>query len=102
MVRYFPDKQAYEEYHVAFNFYRLLRKTNDSISTVAVKAYDAAGLDKTDVLTDVLTQVIESPRVYVWVKGGTPQRYKISCQIETAGGKKWEMDGYQNVVEDQT
>jgi len=102
MVRYFPDKQSYEEYHIAFNFFRLLAKGNDSILTVEVKAYDADDVDKTDVLTDVLMQVIESPRVYVWVKGGIVQRYKLTCKIITVGGKKWEMDGYQNVVEDQT
>jgi len=102
MVRSFPDKQSYEEYYISFNFFRLLAKGNDTIATATVGVVDAAGADKTSTLTDVAKQSVVTPRVYVWVKGGTVQRYKITCQITTVGGKKWEMDCYQRVVADQT
>jgi hypothetical protein len=100
MVRSFDDKQAYEEYYIAFNFFRLLAKGNDTIATATVSVLDALGVNKTDVLTTVGSQYIDETRVYVWVKGGTAQRYKITCKITTAGGKKWEMDGYLTVVDD--
>jgi len=100
MVRSFPDKQPYEEFFVVFNFYRLLSRTNDSIATVAeLKAFDADGVDQTTSFIDAGEQVIATPRVFAWVKGGTPQRYRLVCKITTTGGKKWQMVGYLTVVE---
>jgi hypothetical protein len=99
VIRSFDEKKPSEEYYVSFNFFRLLAKGNDTIDSATVIAKDALGVDKTSILTDVQLQVINSPRVYVWVKGGTPQRYLVTCRILTDGGKKWEDNYYLPVVE---
>jgi hypothetical protein len=99
-VRGFSPKQEYEEYFIRFNFFRLLG--GDTITTATVTVEDADGEDVTDTFTDALQQYIEGTRVFAWVKGGTPQRYLVTCRITTGTGKKWEMDGYLEVVENQT
>ena len=103
MIGSFPDKQPYEEFFVSFNFYRLLARTKDSIATVSeLKAYDAGGVDQTTSFINAGAQVIASPRVFAWVKGGTQQRYRLVCKITTAGVKKWQMVAYLRVVESLT
>ena len=98
-VRSFSSKQPYEEYYVAFDFFRVI-DDGATISSATVSAVDALGASATSTVTSVGKQTVSGSRVNIWVQGGTAQRYKITCKIQTSTGEKYEQDAYLTVVEE--
>ena len=94
----FSPKQAYEEYYVVFNFARVITPLTLIESTV-VTAEDADGEDVTATFTDESKLVVVGNKVYVWVRGGTEQVYKITCKIVMDNGEKFEQDAQLEVTE---
>lgn len=96
-VRRFRPKRNWEEYYICFDFFKDI-DDGATIVSATVKALDALGADKTTVLTLLAKQVASGTRVNVWVQGGTPQLYTISCEILTSTGEKYEYVAYQEVL----
>lgn len=94
----FSPKQNYEEYYAVFNFARVVTPST-SILTASVVVYDAAGTPVTATLTDETKLTIVGLKVYVWVRGGSEQTYKITCKIEMSNGEKFEQDAELEVTE---
>ena len=93
----FGNKQPYEEYYVSFNFSRDLA-TDEEISSASVTVEDALGADATDeIVEDVL--LVGDCRVFVFVKGGTEQTYKITCKVVCSNTEKYEKEAYLPVSE---
>lgn len=97
-IRAFRPKRAWEEYYIAFDFFRDV-EDGATITGAAVTVTDEAGTDRTDVLTVVGKQVVSTPRVNVWVCGGTPQTYTISCKATLSSGEKYQIVAYQEVLD---
>lgn len=93
----FGNKQPYEEYYVSFNFSRDLAFAEE-ISSASVSVADAQGADATDaIVEDIL--LVGDCRVFVFVKGGTTQTYKITCKVVCSNGEKYEKEAYLPVSE---
>jgi len=88
----FGNKQPYEEYYVSFNFSRDLA-FNEEISSASVSVEDANGADATDeIIEDIL--LVGDCRVFVFIKGGTEQTYKMTCKIICSNTEKYEKEAY--------
>lgn len=94
----FSAKQSYEEYFVAFNFARVIT-SGTTISSATVIVYDAVGAVVTSTLTDVDKQSISGTKIFVWVRGGSEQTYKITCRIVMSNSEKFEQDAELPVTE---
>ena len=94
----FSPKQTWEEYYVAFNFARVITPLTTIQSTV-ILAYDEAGTEVGETFTDDTKTQITGAKVFVWVRGGTGQTYKITCRIIMSNGEKFEQDATLEVVE---
>lgn len=94
----FSTKQTWEEYYVAFNFARVITPLTTIQSTV-ILVYDEAGTEVSETLTDDTKTQITGAKVFVWVRGGTEQVYKITCRITMSNGEKFEQDATLEVVE---
>jgi uncharacterized Zn finger protein len=64
-----------------------------------VIVYDEAGAVVTSTLTDDTKLTIVNSKVYVWVRGGNEQTYKITCKIVMSNGEKFEQDAELEVTE---
>jgi hypothetical protein len=95
---YLSPKQSYEEYYVVFNFARVVTPTT-SVMIASVIVYDASDTVVTSTLTDESKLSITGTKVYVWVRGGSEQTYKITCKIEMSNGEKFEQDAELEVTE---
>lgn len=94
----FSGKQAYEEYYVAFNFGKVVA-SGVTIVSATVLVYDALGVDVTAALTDETKQSIEGNKIYIWVRGGNNQTYKITCRIICSNDERYEDDATLTVLE---
>ncbi len=98
----FGKKQPGESYRVAFDFANVI-PVGDAIATATVTAIDLAdGTSVTDTILTGANQVIESPKVYVWIKAGTTaHNYKITCVIVTnsSPAETYELDARLPVME---
>ena len=95
----FGAKQPYEAYYVDFDFTKVI-VSPDTIASATVTAVDQDGVDVTNTVITTIKQNIASPKVYVWVTGGTSGKtYIITCKIITANGEKYEKDGELPVKE---
>jgi len=94
----FSPKQAWEEYYVAFNFARVITPLTTIQSTV-ILVYDEAGTEVSETFTDDTKTQITGAKVFVWVRGGTEQTYKITCRIIMSNGEKFEQDATLEVTE---
>lgn len=94
----FSPKQNYEEYYVAFNFVRVITPLT-SIATTDVFVFDESNVDVTSTLTDASKLQVSGTKVYVWVRGGSEQVYKITCKITMTNGEKFEQDASIEVTE---
>lgn len=94
----FSPKQSYEEYFVVFNFARVITPLTE-IESVDVKAYDASEVDVTSTFTDQSKTSVTGTKVYVWVRDGSEQVYKLTCKIVMDNGEKFEQDATIEVVE---
>jgi hypothetical protein len=95
----FGPKQPWEEYYVAFNFVRVITPETE-IDSVVVSVTDEEGIDVTSTLTDPTKIEIVDEKVFVWVRGGTEQVYKITCRITMDNGEKFEQDAELEVIEE--
>jgi len=87
----FSSKQPFEEYYVAIDFTNVIGSA--TVASATVVAYDSSLATVTTNLIDTSKQTVTSPNVYIWVRGGqTGQDYKITCQITTSIGEKFEQD----------
>lgn len=94
----FSPKQSFEEYYAVFNFSKVITPLT-TIETTEVIVYDASGVVVTDTLTDNTKLTVVGSKVYVWVRGGSEQIYKITCKIEMDNGEKFEQDAELEVTE---
>lgn len=98
----FGKKQPWDAYFVDFDFTNLLT-TGDTIHSATVTATNiSTGADVTDTITTVASQSIVSPKVFVWVKGGTSGvNYKITCRVVTHStpAEQYELDAKLPVME---
>ena len=95
----FSDKQPYEEYYVDFDFVNVV-VSPDTIASAVVSVVDELGADATATVTTAIKQNIDSPKVYIWVNGGTTGKvYTITCKVATVNGEKYEMEGTLSVTE---
>jgi hypothetical protein len=100
-MRSFGSKQPYESYYVAFDFTNVIGEA--TITTATVVVVDEEGTVVTETLTTVGSQLIVSPIVNVWVKGGaTGKKYKITCKIGTDStpSELYELDAWLPVREE--
>ena len=94
----FDNKQSREEYYVDFNFARRVTP-GTVIETTEVTVYDEDNNDVTSILTDPSQIVISGYKVYIWVRGGTEQTYKITCIVTMDNSEKFEEDASLTVAE---
>lgn len=94
----FSPKQIWEEYYVVFNFARVITPLTTIQSTV-ILVYDEAGTEVSETFTDDTKTQITGAKVFVWVRGGTEQTYKITCRIIMSNGEKFEQDATLEVTE---
>jgi hypothetical protein len=95
----FGPKQPWEEYYVAFNFVRVITPETE-IESAIISVVDEEGADATSTLTDPTKIEIVDEKVFVWVRGGTEQVYKITCRITMDNGEKFEQDAELEVIEE--
>jgi hypothetical protein len=94
----FSPKQNWEEYYVAFNFARVITPLT-TIASTDIRVYDESGAEVSETLTDDTKTQITGTKVFVWVRGGTEQTYKITCKITMSNGEKFEQDATLEVTE---
>lgn len=94
----FSPKQNWEEYYNVFNFARVITPET-TIASAVIIVTDAEGVDVTDDITDDTQTQIVGSKVYVWVRRGTEQVYKITCRITMDNGEKFEQDASMEVIE---
>jgi hypothetical protein len=94
----FSPKQNWEEYYAVFNFARVITPLT-TIAHATILVYDEAGVEVSETFTDDTKTQIVGSKVYVWVRGGTEQTYKITCRIIMSNGEKFEQDATLEVVE---
>lgn len=94
----FSPKQSYEEYYAVFNFAKVITPST-VISTTEVVVYDESGTVVTSTLTDDTKLTVVGAKVYVWVRNGSEQTYKITCKIVMDNGEKFEQDAELEVTE---
>jgi len=90
----FSPKQPGEEYYVGLDFY----KDIDDGGTATIADYDltvvdAVGTDVTETLVDTTKTTTSEQRLLFWIRAGTSgQTYKITGEVTTSTGEKYEMD----------
>ena len=94
----FSPKQSFEEYYVVFNFSRVITPLTTILSTL-VTVYDESDVEVTDILTDSTKLSVLGSKVYVWVRGGSEQIYKITCKIYMSNNERFEQDAELQVQE---
>ena len=95
------SKQVAEAYYIEFDFTQYLTVGDPIASAVVAAVQQDTGLDATATVTDVALQTITSPKVYAWVKSGTDTKiYTISCDVTTAAGSVFSLDGELTIDDD--
>ena len=94
------SKQPYEEYHVEFNFTKMLGSNEDLSSVESVSMEGPDGEDVTETMIDGTLEFTSSKSAYVFIKGGeSGVVYKITCKIVGSAESHYEMDANIRVVE---
>ena len=95
----FGNKQSYEAYFIAFDFFKVI-PSGDTISTAEVVVLDPEGVDVTIILTDSAKLNISGLQVDVFIQNGESGKiYKITCRIVTDKTEKYEMDASITVID---
>ena len=94
----FGVKQNWEEYYVSFNFVRVIANDTEIVSSDVI-VYDAQGAIVTETIIDAEKTLINGAKIFVFVRGGSEQTYKLTCRITCANGEKYEEDAELSVIE---
>jgi hypothetical protein len=95
---HFDSKQSWEEYYLAFNFFRVMR-AEEGILSAEVSVVNDEDEDVTTALTDETKQSISGTQVIFYIRGGTSGvKYKITCRATTTT-EKYELDADLTVLD---
>jgi len=95
-------KQSYERYFVNADFSAVM-ETGETIdeADVSIVALDNAGECATATVIDDTSLYVEGVKVYVRIIDGVEadSPYKVTFQIETSLGNRWEVEGLVAIKE---
>jgi len=95
----FGNKQSYEAYFIAFDFFKVV-PSGDTITSAEVVVLNPEGVDVTTILTDSVKLNISGLQVDVFIQNGeSPKTYKTTCRIVTDKTEKYEMDASITVID---
>ena len=98
------EKQGFERYFIHGDFSAVLGagETLDvnNVNT-SVTAVDKDGVDATSTVIDDASEYVDEASLYVRIKDGVEAEspYKVTIQVETSLGNRWEVDGLIKIKE---